>query len=66
MTDELDRREGGAWIGQHPDPNTEEVRRNLDPAAERVSVTDNEAGDARESDDQPQGHAEPGPADGAD
>ena len=34
MTD--DKREGGAWIGQHPDPNTEDVRRELDEGAERV------------------------------
>ena len=27
MTDDADRREGGAWIGQHPDENTEELRR---------------------------------------
>jgi hypothetical protein len=37
-------REGGAWIGQHPDPNTESVREELDPGAERVAVTANETG----------------------
>ena len=55
MTD--DKREGGAWIGQHPDPNTEDVRRQLDESAERVAVTDNESG-ASADDDQPAGHRE--------
>jgi hypothetical protein len=44
MTQEKDAREGGAWIGQHPDPNTQEVRDNLDGGAERVAVTNNESG----------------------
>ncbi len=30
MTQEPERREGGAWIGQHPDENTEQVREQLD------------------------------------
>ena len=55
MTD--DKREGGAWIGQHPDPNTEDVRRQLDESAERVAVTDNESG-ASPDEDQPAGHRE--------
>ena len=57
MTDE---REGGAWIGQHPDPNTEKVRRDLDDGAERVAVTDNEsgAGASRNDDEWPEGHRE--------
>ncbi len=54
MTDE---REGGAWIGQHPDPNTDKVRRDLDEGAERVAVTDNESGDGT-SEDVPRGHRE--------
>ncbi|HEX2765346.1 MAG TPA: hypothetical protein VHR55_01700 [Candidatus Limnocylindria bacterium] len=49
-------REGGAWIGQHPDPNTEKVREDLDPGAERVAVTDNESGDVPADDRWPQGH----------
>ena len=48
-------REGGAWIGQHPDPNTEKVREDLDAGAERVSVTANEAGEVPR-DDWPAGH----------
>jgi hypothetical protein len=51
-------REGGAWIGQHPDPNTEQVREDLDDAAERVATTANEAGGAAGTDAQPQGHRE--------
>ncbi len=54
MTDE---REGGAWIGQHPDENTEKVRRQLDEGAERVAVTDNESG-ASPDEDVPSGHRE--------
>ena len=45
MTDETERREGGAWIGQHPDENTEQVREELGDGAERVAVTNNEVGD---------------------
>jgi hypothetical protein len=56
MTDETPRREGGAWIGQHPDPNTEQVRRNLDEGAERVAVTDNESGDVPDDSKWPRGH----------
>ena len=46
MQDDTKRREGGAWIGQHPDENTEQVREELDDGAERVAVTNNEAGPA--------------------
>ena len=55
MTDE---REGGAWIGQHPDQNTEKVRRQLDEGAERVAVTDNESGVRPDDEDWPSGHRE--------
>jgi hypothetical protein len=55
MTDE---REGGAWIGQHPDENTEKVRRQLDEGAERVAVTDNESAARPENEDWPSGHRE--------
>lgn len=58
MTDATERREGGAWIGQHPDENTERVREQLPEGAERVAVTDNEAGDAETDDAWPQGHRE--------
>ena len=59
MTDDTPRREGGAWIGQHPDPNTEQVRDDLDEGAERVAVTNNEAGETPSEDDGwPQGHRE--------
>jgi uroporphyrinogen-III decarboxylase len=53
-----DEREVGAWIGQHPDANTEKVRRQLDEGAERVAVTDNESGALPEEDqdDWPAGH----------
>ena len=59
MTEPEDRREGGAWIGQHPDENTEQVREELDEGAERVAVTNNEpgGGDAG-GDDWPRGHRE--------
>jgi hypothetical protein len=57
MADDTERREGGAWIGQHPDENTEQVRRQLDEGAERVAVTNNESG-AVDDDDEgwPHGH----------
>jgi hypothetical protein len=42
MTETDERREGGAWIGQHPDENTDEVRDRLSDGAERVATTDNE------------------------
>jgi hypothetical protein len=49
-------REGGAWIGQHPDPNTQKVRDDLDEGAERVAVTNNETGGGTGAGDTPQGH----------
>lgn len=55
MTDETERREGGAWIGQQPDENTEEVREHLDEGAERVAVTNNESGE-RAGEGWPRGH----------
>jgi hypothetical protein len=63
MNDADDRREGGAWIGQHPDENTEKVREDLDEGAERVAVTDNESGGVTAVDDEwPHGHREGDPA----
>ena len=56
MTDDTDRREGGAWIGQHPDENTERVREQLDEGAERVAVTNNESGALPDDESWPQGH----------
>jgi len=56
MTDDIERREGGAWIGQHPDENTEEVRRQLDEGAERVAVTNNESGATSDDEGWPTGH----------
>ena len=58
MTDDTERREGGAWIGQHPDENTEQVRRQLPEGAERVAVTNNESGASHEYEGWPQGHRE--------
>lgn len=58
MTDDTPRREGGAWIGQHPDANTEQVRENLDEGAERVAVTNNESGESPSDGSWPQGHRE--------
>lgn len=58
MNDEQEPREGGAWIGQHPDENTEQVREQLDEGAERVAVTQNESGDSPRADDWPAGHRE--------
>ena len=58
MTDDTERREGGAWIGQHPDENTEKVREGLGDGAERVAVTNNEAGNASEDDGGRKGHRE--------
>jgi hypothetical protein len=58
MTDDTERREGGAWIGQHPDENTERVREQLDEGAERVAVTDNETGEPGAEEDWPRGHRE--------
>lgn len=56
MTDDTERREGGAWIGQHPDENTEQVREHLDDGAERVAVTNNESGESPPDEGWPQGH----------
>ncbi len=50
MNDTQDPREGGAWIGQHPDENTERGREALDDGAERVAVTQNESGEAPRGD----------------
>lgn len=58
MTDDTERREGGAWIGQQPDENTEQVREQLDDGAERVAVTNNEAGDSPSDEGWPRGHRE--------
>lgn len=58
MTDDTERREGGAWIGQHPDENTEQVRERLDEGAERIAVTNNETGGAPREGESPQGHRE--------
>jgi hypothetical protein len=60
-----DEREGGAWIGQHPDENTQRVRDQAEKQdAERVAVTNNESGQlpADESDEWPTGHREGQPA----
>jgi hypothetical protein len=56
MTDDTERREGGAWIGQHPDENTEEVREHLDEGAERVAVTNNESAETTAEEGWPRGH----------
>ena len=58
MTENSERREGGAWIGQHPDENTEQVREQLDDGAERVAVTNNESGASPTDEGWPQGHRE--------
>ncbi len=58
MTDDNERREGGAWIGQHPDENTEKVRERLPDGAERVAVTNNESGPSPDDDAWPKGHRE--------
>jgi hypothetical protein len=58
MGDAPEPREGGAWIGQHPDENTEQVREQLDEGAERVAVTQNESGDPTDADEWPRGHRE--------
>ena len=58
MTDDTERREGGAWIGQHPDENTETVREQLDDGAERTAVTNNEAGVSPSDEGWPTGHRE--------
>jgi hypothetical protein len=62
MTDANDRRAGGAWIGQHPDENTERVREELPEGAERVAVTDNESGAGEREGEWPHGHREGDPA----
>lgn len=56
MSEPNDDRQGGAWIGQRPDENTERVREELDEGAERVAVTSNESGASPRDDDWPQGH----------
>lgn len=58
MDDVQEPREGGAWIGQHPDENTEQVREQLDEGAERVAVTNNESGGSSNADEWPRGHRE--------
>ena len=59
MAEKHPEREAGAWIGQHPDENTEEMERKLDDGAERVAVTNNEADDSGAREDSPRGHREP-------
>jgi len=61
MGNDTEPREGGAWIGQRPDENTAKLRRELPSGAERVAVTNNEAG-VTERDDPPTGHREGKPA----
>ena len=56
MADKHPDREAGAWIGQQPDENTEEVERTLDDGAERVAVTNNEADDSGARQDSPRDH----------
>lgn len=63
MTNETPERQGGAWIGQHPDENTEKVRENLPDGAERVAVTNNESGASPDDESWPQGHREGDQAD---
>jgi hypothetical protein len=63
MDDRTEPREGGAWIGQHPDPATTDVREGLDDGAERVAVTDNEPGPAPREGAWPQGHRQGDSAD---
>ena len=46
-------REGGAWIGQRPDPNTDGIRETLDDGAERVAVTNTESDDSTHGGDRP-------------
>ena len=58
MTNETPERQGGAWIGQHPDENTQKVREQLDDGAERVAVTNNESGESPSDEGWPQGHRE--------
>lgn len=62
MNEDTERREGGAWIGQHPDENTEQVRESLPADAERVAVTNNEADEAVDEGGWPQGHRQGGRA----
>lgn len=57
MSNDTPERQGGAWIGQHPDENTQQVRENLPQDAERVAVTNNES-DGTPTADAPQGHRE--------
>jgi hypothetical protein len=52
MSEQQPDREGGAWIGQRPDPHTEEVRDSLGGGAERVAVTNNESNDPIQREDQ--------------
>lgn len=58
MNEAQEPREGGAWIGQRPDENTEEVREHLGDGAERVAVTQNESGASSTADEWPSGHRE--------
>lgn len=58
MSDTTDPREGGAWIGQRPDENTEDVREQLDPDAERVAVTNNAVEEAGGANDEAEGNSD--------
>jgi hypothetical protein len=58
MTDKPRDRQGGAWIGQHPDANTDEVREELDEGAERAAVTNNESGARPDDGSWPRGHGQ--------
>ena len=61
MTEDRER-EGGAWIGQHPDENTEDVRRRIGSDAERVAVTDNESSGEGAADERVEGRDDAWPA----
>ncbi|HET6744432.1 MAG TPA: hypothetical protein VFH90_01100 [Candidatus Limnocylindria bacterium] len=52
MPEQQPDREGGAWIGQRPDPDTKEVRESLGDGAERVAVTNNESDDSTQGEGQ--------------
>ena len=62
MSEQQSNREGGAWIGQRPDPNTEEVREALGERAERVAVTNTESDDPTPGEDRgpERGHGDRG------
>lgn len=61
MTNESEQRPAGAWIGQKPDENTRDVRRELGEDDERVSVRDTQSSGEGANEERVQGRGDEWP-----